>query len=30
VEGVLRDGAQRARAVASVVSQRARKACGLA
>ena len=30
VEGVLRDGAQRARAVAGVVSQRARKACGLA
>jgi tryptophanyl-tRNA synthetase len=29
VEGVLRDGAQRARAVASVVLQRARKACGL-
>jgi tryptophanyl-tRNA synthetase len=29
VEGVLRDGAQRARAVASVVLQRARKASGL-
>jgi tryptophanyl-tRNA synthetase len=29
VEGVLHDGAQRARAVASVVLQRARKACGL-
>ena len=29
VEGVLRDGAQRAHAVASVVVKRARKACGL-
>jgi tryptophanyl-tRNA synthetase len=29
VEGVLRDGAERARAVASVVLKRARKACGL-
>ncbi len=29
VEGVLRDGATRARAVAGVVLQRARKACGL-
>jgi tryptophanyl-tRNA synthetase len=29
VEGVLRDGAERARAVASIVLQRARKACGL-
>jgi tryptophanyl-tRNA synthetase len=29
VEQVLRDGAQRARATASVVAKRARKACGL-
>jgi tryptophanyl-tRNA synthetase len=29
VEQVLRDGAQRARATASLVSKRARKACGL-
>ena len=29
VNDVLREGAQRARATASVVSKRARKACGL-